>query len=110
MVLQQPLEAVEGGSLTFLCFLVDATSGADALLIRENGVTFLDDRLQDGSLNATHREYILSPINRTDNGRQFTCGAGERNSGEPAVLSVFCKSGLGEKLLQTQTLEMTCTH
>ena len=58
----------------------------DLTLIRMSGPS----RIRPGPLNATHVEFILSEVQRSDNGTRFVCSFHEFNS-FPATFTVTCK-------------------
>lgn len=87
---QEPLEALENGSLSIFCLTFPDGPVAAAIVLREDGVRPVS-RVSDGATRvATYREFILSDIVREDNGREFTCSASEVITA-PAQLTVFCK-------------------
>jgi hypothetical protein len=85
---EEPLEAVDGQSLSVLCNSPDGR--ADLLILREDGEIIDDSRIKGGMENSTHREIIINLISRTDNGGIITCSLSDLNS-EPAEVTVFCK-------------------
>lgn len=85
---QEPLEALENGSLSIFCLTFPDGPVAAAIVLREDGVRPVS-RVSDGATRvATYREFILSDIVREDNGREFTCSASEVITA-PAQLTVF---------------------
>lgn len=83
----EPLEALDSQSLSIWCIF--SQNGASGFTLRENEVV-VEDRVNRGSRNETHTEFIFGPVMRSDNGRAFVCSLSEIFSA-PSTLTVFCK-------------------
>ena len=87
----EPLESLENRPLSIWCIVPEG--GASGFSLRENNVIVGDPRINPGSRNTTHQQFILDPVSREDNDRAFVCSISELFS-NPATLTVFCKLNL----------------
>jgi hypothetical protein len=82
--LVEPIEGLVGGSTRFYCRLhAGGESSVNIVILRDSGVIVpvgTNHQFQLGSRNSTHREFIMTNIRESDDGRTFTCSISELNS------------------------------
>jgi hypothetical protein len=73
-----------GDSASLYCQLhAGGASNINLFILRESGQVIpvgTNHQFQSGSQNSTHREFIMTNIQESDDGRTFTCSIGDLNS------------------------------